>query len=173
MFFLDGKEILVKAVIQSIPTYAVSLFKFPSMLIRELHALSAHFLWGSGGSQSKIHRHSEDMICCSKDYGGLGFQDLELFDQTLLAKQCLGVIHNHSSATKASIKPIIVETDCLSILRNLRDNRFPLSKVGSVLEDISKLLDSCSTDVPIFVPRSANQRAHSIQFGCSIDELSV
>ncbi|KAL5574542.1 hypothetical protein UlMin_016241 [Ulmus minor] len=38
-----GREILSKAVIQAIPSYAMNLFKLPVSLIRELHRLCAQF----------------------------------------------------------------------------------------------------------------------------------
>ena len=41
-----GKEILIKAVAQSIPTYTMSLFQLPLKLCDELDALCANFWWG-------------------------------------------------------------------------------------------------------------------------------
>ena len=46
MFSAGGREILVKAVVQAIPTFTMSLFKLPSTLINELHGLVARFWWG-------------------------------------------------------------------------------------------------------------------------------
>ncbi|KAL5537605.1 hypothetical protein UlMin_045703 [Ulmus minor] len=44
-----GREILSKAVIQAIPSYAMNLFKLLLSLIKELHRLCAQFWWGGGG----------------------------------------------------------------------------------------------------------------------------
>ena len=41
-----GKEILIKAVAQSIPTYTMSVFQLPLKLCDELDALCANFWWG-------------------------------------------------------------------------------------------------------------------------------
>ena len=40
-----GKEILIKAVAQSIPTYTMSVFQFPMKLCDELDNLCAKFWW--------------------------------------------------------------------------------------------------------------------------------
>ncbi|KAL5848336.1 hypothetical protein ACOSQ4_006349 [Xanthoceras sorbifolium] len=43
IFFAGGKEVLIKAVIQSITAYSMSLFKLPASLIFNLHRLMARF----------------------------------------------------------------------------------------------------------------------------------
>ena len=50
-----GKEILIKAVAQSIPTYTMSVFQIPLKLCDELDALCAKFWWGQVGNERKIH----------------------------------------------------------------------------------------------------------------------
>ena len=50
-----GKEILIKAMAQSIPTYTMSVFQIPLKLCDELDALCAKFWWGQVGNERKIH----------------------------------------------------------------------------------------------------------------------
>ena len=46
-----SKEILIKAVAQSIPTYTMSVFQLPLKLCDELDALCAKFWWGQMGNE--------------------------------------------------------------------------------------------------------------------------
>ena len=50
-----GKEILIKAVAQSIPTYTMSVFQLPLKLCDELNNLCDKFWWGQVGNERKIH----------------------------------------------------------------------------------------------------------------------
>ena len=50
-----GREILIKAVIQAIPTYTMSCFRLLKGLIKEIESLIRKFWWGYRGEQRKIH----------------------------------------------------------------------------------------------------------------------
>ncbi|KAL5749377.1 hypothetical protein ACOSP7_023980 [Xanthoceras sorbifolium] len=45
LFSAEGREVLIKAVVQAIPTYSMNLFKLPLSLIKELNVLCARFWW--------------------------------------------------------------------------------------------------------------------------------
>ncbi|KAL5819721.1 hypothetical protein ACOSQ3_023664 [Xanthoceras sorbifolium] len=55
LFSIAGKEILIKTIIQAIPNYSMSLFKFPKAFIKEFHRACASFWWGSSGNARKVH----------------------------------------------------------------------------------------------------------------------
>ena len=50
-----GKEVLIKAVAQSILTYTMSVFQLPVKLCDELNSMCANFWWGQVGNERKIH----------------------------------------------------------------------------------------------------------------------
>ena len=50
-----GKEELIKAMTQSIPTYTISVFQLSMKLCDELDAMYAKVWWGQVGNERKIH----------------------------------------------------------------------------------------------------------------------
>ncbi|XP_060965639.1 uncharacterized protein LOC115713676 [Cannabis sativa] len=85
-FSRAGKETLIKAVVQAIPSFAMSCFKVPKLICLKIQSLIAKFWWGSQGTK-KIHWENWDVISVSKFFGGLGFRILSSHNQALLAKQ--------------------------------------------------------------------------------------
>lgn len=55
IFSIGGKEILIKAVAQAIPTYSMSCIRLPKALCNDLSRLMANFWWGSSPGSRKIH----------------------------------------------------------------------------------------------------------------------
>ncbi|KAL0406172.1 UNVERIFIED_CONTAM: hypothetical protein Slati_3931100, partial [Sesamum latifolium] len=80
------KEILIKAVIQAVPSYAMGCFKLPLTLLKEIQGTISRFWWGNRG-KNKTHWVSWNRLCESKLSGGLGFRHLHLFNLAMLAKQ--------------------------------------------------------------------------------------
>ena len=68
-----GKEVLIQAVAQSIPTYTMNVFQLPMKLCDELNAMCAKFWWGQVGNARKIHWKSWEKLTLSKKDGGMGF----------------------------------------------------------------------------------------------------
>ena len=82
-----GREVLIKAVIQGISTYAMGCFKLPLGLCHDIEAMIKKFFWGQRGDKRKIHWIKWSKLTKSKLAGGMGFKDLALFNDLLLAKQ--------------------------------------------------------------------------------------
>lgn len=81
-----GKEVLIKAVLQTIPVYVMCIFKIPDAVCDELTKAIRNFWWGAVGGKRKTHWKSWNSITKSKQRGGLGFRDTRLFNQALLAR---------------------------------------------------------------------------------------
>ncbi|KAL6176236.1 hypothetical protein ACLB2K_052871 [Fragaria x ananassa] len=64
----------------------MSVFKLPKGVWRGFQAKIAKFWWGKQGSKRGIHWCIWDLLCRNKKDEGLGFRDLEVFNQALLAK---------------------------------------------------------------------------------------
>lgn len=80
-----GREVLIKAVAQAIPTYAMSILKLPKDICHSIQAPINKFWWNHGGESKKIHWISSARLCRRKEDGGLGFRDVAAFNEALLA----------------------------------------------------------------------------------------
>ena len=49
------REVLIKAVIQALPSFAMSCFKLPSTLCHEIEVMVRKFWWGQRGNRRKVH----------------------------------------------------------------------------------------------------------------------
>ena len=63
----------------------------------ELETLIRKFWWGYDGSNKKVHWVKWERLCEDKGKGGMGFKDIEKFNDSLLAKQVWWMINNLES----------------------------------------------------------------------------
>ena len=82
----------------------MSCFKLPEVLCDELHSLCANFWWGSSRVRKAIHWVSWDKLCVSKALGGMGFRNLKMFNQAMLAKVGWRIIDNPGSLLSRVLK---------------------------------------------------------------------
>jgi hypothetical protein len=69
---------LIKTCLASIPIYLPPFFKFPKWAIDLINSHMANCFWDDYHGHSKMHLANWDLICMSKEYGGLGIPNLRV-----------------------------------------------------------------------------------------------
>jgi hypothetical protein len=93
-----GREVLIKSVAQSIPTYCMSTFLLPTTLGEEIQRMINSFWWGANGRQRKgINWLNWDKLCMRKEYGGMNFRHLYGFNLAMLGKQGWKLLTNQDT----------------------------------------------------------------------------
>ncbi|XP_031124298.1 uncharacterized protein LOC116027009 [Ipomoea triloba] len=88
------REILIKNVLQAIPTYAMSIFLLPHFICHKIELALNKFWWKGQSEDGKgINWKRWDELCKPKAFGGMGFQSLRAFNMALLGKQAWRFIH--------------------------------------------------------------------------------
>ncbi|GAU28280.1 hypothetical protein TSUD_256080 [Trifolium subterraneum] len=105
-----SKEIMIKSVLQAIPSYVMSMFILPTSLIDDIEKMINAFWWRSGtinnnnNNNKGIHWLSWERLTCPKAHGGLGFRNFEAFNKAMVAKQVWNIIQNPNSLVAKLIK---------------------------------------------------------------------
>ncbi|GAU39678.1 hypothetical protein TSUD_320910 [Trifolium subterraneum] len=93
-----GKEVMIKSVLQSMLTYVMNIYLLPDSLINDIERMINDFWWGGGDNNNKgIRWLAWDKMVCTKEEGGLRFQDFHAFNMAMVDKQGWNFINNPTS----------------------------------------------------------------------------
>ena len=82
-----GKEILIKAIAQAVPSFTMSCFLLPNKLCDELQGMIRQFWWGQVNTEKKLAWLSWEKLCMPKERGrGFGFSRFEALQSCSLNK---------------------------------------------------------------------------------------
>ncbi|XP_057426498.1 uncharacterized protein LOC130719921 [Lotus japonicus] len=101
-----GKEVLIKAIIQAIPSYAMAIVYFPKVFCNSLSSMVSNFWWKGQGKERGIHWRSWEKLTLSKEEGGMGFRDFRFQNLAILAKQAWRVLTNPEALWVRVLKSI-------------------------------------------------------------------
>jgi hypothetical protein len=99
-----GKDILIKACAQAIPTFAMSCFDLTKTLCDDISMMICRFWWAQQDKENKVHWLSWETLSKSKSEGGLGFRDLYGFNLAMLARQGWRMLTNPESLCARVLK---------------------------------------------------------------------
>ena len=81
-----GRVTLIKATLENLPLYFMSIFKCPTSIIKHIEKFQRDFLWRGKSNKQKFHLVNWSSICKPKKDGGLGFRPLAQMNKALLRK---------------------------------------------------------------------------------------
>ena len=81
-----GRVTLIKSTLSSLPTYYLSLFPIPMSVAGRIEKLQKDFLWGGMEDEHKFHLVNWKHTCTLFQNGGLGIQNMAVFNKALLGK---------------------------------------------------------------------------------------
>jgi hypothetical protein len=81
-----AKDTLIKSVAQALPSHIMSIFKLSIGFCEQYERLIREFWWGDDKNQRRVHWTTWDNLTKPKHNGGMGFRDMHLFNQAILAR---------------------------------------------------------------------------------------
>lgn len=103
-----GKELLLKTVIQALPSYAMNVFLLPQGMCKDLETMMCRFWWKSKSTTKGIHWKSWDKMTAHKSKGGMGFRNLHDSNLSLLSKQGWRLLCRPDTLVVGYLKPDIM-----------------------------------------------------------------
>ncbi|KAL0716680.1 hypothetical protein Bca4012_066002 [Brassica carinata] len=161
----------------------MTCFRLPKDTCIKLRSAMTEFWWSSGENRKNIAWVSWQKLCKSKELGGLGFKDLEKFNQSLLAKQAWRVLSKPDSLLARVLKQCYFSTTSF-LERNLGSRpscawRSLLHGRELLQKDLVKTIGDCS-QINVWwdkwivdpVPRTSDYRPESVlDLTLKVDDL--
>jgi ribonuclease HI/exonuclease III len=83
---IASRLVLLKSVLQALPTYLFTALAAPKKVIKAIRTLQRNFLWSGHQPNKKWALVNWDKLCMPKNQGGLGLRDPGKMNQTMGAK---------------------------------------------------------------------------------------
>ncbi|WMV40276.1 hypothetical protein MTR67_033661 [Solanum verrucosum] len=101
---MGGRLTLINNVLDSIPTYCMSLFPMPSSVLKQIDRLRRRFLWEGNIQTYKFPLEKWQKVTQPKAQGGLRIRNLQLHNKGLLLKWLCRFGQNEAGYWKGIIK---------------------------------------------------------------------
>jgi hypothetical protein len=99
-----AKEVLINSIAHALPVYVMSVFQLLVGMCDELTGMIRRYWWDAERGRRKTHWISWDIMMHPKDHGGVGFRDMRLFNQALLARRAWRLVNSPNTPCAQILK---------------------------------------------------------------------
>ncbi|KAI5427001.1 hypothetical protein KIW84_032431 [Lathyrus oleraceus] len=82
-----GKEVMIKLVLQAIPSYIMGVFVIPDAIVNDIEKMLISFWWRGSNNNKRIMWLAWDKLTCSKKECGIVLRDFKDFNMAMAVKQ--------------------------------------------------------------------------------------
>ena len=99
-----GKHVMLQTVLSTLPNFSMQSFKIPKSVCKRIQSILTQFWCDSAPEKRKMAWVSWDRMATPKCVGGLGFKDIETFNDALLAKLGWRIMNNPEALLSQVLK---------------------------------------------------------------------
>jgi hypothetical protein len=100
LFSIAGRVQLVKSVIQSMTIYNISIYSWPTSILKSIEAWIRNFICSGSTDQRKLVTVAWKKICAPFEEGGLGLRSLKVLNAATNLKLCWDLMHSDEDWAK-------------------------------------------------------------------------
>ncbi|CAN1829772.1 LINE-1 retrotransposable element ORF2 protein [Linum perenne] len=138
-----GREVMIKSVLQAIPSYLFSVFLLPDRILKRMNSIVASFWWAGDARRRTIHWCSIDKLTDAKRNGGLGFRSFKEFNLSFLAKLTWKIIQQPEALWVRLLKALYFPNGNFVTVAKHRRSSWIWSSVIKGRETLMKGLRRC------------------------------
>ncbi|WVZ70176.1 hypothetical protein U9M48_018862 [Paspalum notatum var. saurae] len=83
---VGGRLVLINSVLSSLPMFMLSFFEVPRGVLKKMDYYRSRFYWQDDQHKKKYRLARWDIMCQTKEQGGLGILNLDVHNKSLLSK---------------------------------------------------------------------------------------
>lgn len=115
-----GKLQLLKASLQSISIYALSLFRIPVKYVDAIEKIQRILFWSGVEEKKRMSLVAWDQVCRPKSKGGLGLERVQTLNEDLMSKKVWRMFHSYNEWCKMWQSKYSLMSSSLSSFINLK-----------------------------------------------------
>ncbi|XP_033141159.1 uncharacterized protein LOC117131994 [Brassica rapa] len=119
-----GKEVLIKFVASGTPVYPMNTFKLLKSFCDDINNILEKFWWGKDDGSKGMHWFAWDRMSQPKKEGGMGFRDIEKFNDALLGKQVWRILTKPNSLMARVLKGRYFPTSSILTARETKQSSY-------------------------------------------------